>query len=114
MTRVERKNQERIKKKQKKTHVVSDAIYRQKMEDMKIEIIQELFGVVMVSLTQEFGWFSGKFRTRRLDRFLDRFILNMDAHARGENTLEEFNRQCEEFGVKHEVKSMKEKGGILK
>ena len=116
MTRTERKNQERAKKKETKTHVVSDAIYKQKMEDMKIDmkidIIQELFGVVMVSLSQEFGWFAGKYRTQRLGRFLDRFALNMEAHARGENTLADFDRACAEYGVKYEVKAMKEKDAL--
>jgi hypothetical protein len=76
-------------------------------ESMRLEIIQQLFGVVMVSLRDEFGWFQNeKYGVERINRFLDRFNENMEHEGEGNVALNDFNDWCKENNINYEVKKM--------
>ena len=112
MNRAERKRQEREIAKQKNVYVFNEHDYRKKLatmkEDLKIDIVQQLWGVMLVSLRDEFGWFSNKnYGTKRINRFIDRFNENMGHIGEGNVALQDFNEWCQEEGIGYEVRKMR-------
>ncbi len=80
-------------------------------EQMRREIIREMFGVIMISLRDEFGWFkSEKHGTNRVHRFIDRFNENMEYNKEGIAKLKDFNDWCKENDIDYEVRKLS-KGG---
>lgn len=80
-------------------------------EEMRLEIIQQIFGVVIVSLRDEFGWFQNEEHgIDRIHRFIDRFNENMDCENEGNVKLDDFNDWCKENNINYEVRKMA-KGG---
>jgi hypothetical protein len=113
MNRSERKREERAIKKQKNTYVFNEHAYQKELEkvrgEMNREIIRKLFGVIMVSLRDEFKWFRNeKYGQKRIDRFIDRFNDNMEAEEQGYTKLNDYNQWCEENGIMYEIKKIGE------
>jgi hypothetical protein len=97
---------------------IPDHIYKALLADlekqraeMRLEIIQQIFGVVMVSLRDEFGWFQNQEHgIDRLHRFIDRFNENMSYENDGNVKLDDFNEWCKENNIQYQVRKMA-KGG---
>ncbi len=111
MNRAERKRAEREAEKEKKVYIYNEkqmnATLDEKKKYIKLEIIQELFGVMMVSLRDEFGWFSNKLHGKnRINRFITRFNENMAFIDAGETKLKDYNEWCEENNIRYEVRKM--------
>lgn len=110
MNRADRKRFEREQEKQKKVHVFNEYQYKQKIEELrnelKLDIIQQLWGSMIVSLRDEFGWFRGKYGVKRIHRFIDRFNENMVHIDEGNVALDDFNKWCEDEGISYEVRKM--------
>ena len=111
MTRAEIRREQREQMKSNKTYMYNekqvDAIIAAKKEELKLDIIQELFGAMMVSLRDEFGWFSSeKHGKKRIDRFIDRFNENMQFIEDGETKLQDYNEWCEENNIRYQVRKM--------
>jgi hypothetical protein len=76
-------------------------------KQMRLEIIQQIFGVVIVSLRDEFGWFQNEeYGIDRIHRFIDRFNENMEYENEGNVKLDDFNEWCKENNINYEVKKM--------
>ena len=59
-------------------------VLKREKEQMKVDIINQLFGLMLMSVHDEFGWFSSeKFGKKRIDRLVDRFNSNFDAIEKG-------------------------------
>lgn len=110
LNRAERKRLEREQEKQKNVYVFNEYQYKQKIEELrnelKLDIIQQLWGSMIVSLRDEFGWFSGKYGVKRIHRFIDRFNENMAHIDDGNVALDDFNKWCEDEGISYQVKKM--------
>lgn len=78
-----------------------------KREEMRLEIIQQLWGVIIVSLRDEFQFFKNeKHGVNRINRFIDRFNENMLCKEEQNIDLEDFNKWCEENNIKFQVREM--------
>ena len=113
MNRSDKKRAEREAKKLNNVYFYNEKqvneIIAAKKEELNLEIIQKLFGVLMVSLQDEFGWFSSeKFGKKRIDRFITRFNENMSHIEAGDIKLADYDEWCEENNIKYEVKKMSE------
>lgn len=111
MNRVERKRAEREEEKQKKVYIFNEHQYKQKIEELrnelKLDIIQQLWGSMIVSLRDEFKMFSNeRYGVRRIHRFIDRFNENMAHIDDGNVALNDFNKWCEEEGISYQVRKM--------
>ena len=113
MNRADRKREERESKKLNNTYFYNEKQVNEIMAAKKVELTQELvakvFGVIMISMRDEFGWFSSeKHGTKRIHRFIDRFNENMTFVNNDETKLEDYNEWCEENNILYEVKRMSE------
>lgn len=76
-------------------------------EEMRLDIIRQLFGVVIVSLKDEFKIFQNeKYGSKRINRFIDRFNDNMLENEEGNVSLKDFEDWCKENNINYQVKKM--------
>lgn len=113
MNRADRKREERESKKLNNTYLYNEKQVNDIMASKKVELTQELvtkvFGVIMISMRDEFGWFSSeKHGTKRINRFIDRFNENMTFVNNDDTKLEDYNEWCRENNILYEVKRMSE------
>ena len=68
---------------------------------MKADIIDQIFGVMFMSLHDEFKWFSNdNYGPGRINRIMNRFSTNLEYVDNGEISLEECNKWCVGKGIK--------------
>lgn len=105
MSRSDLRRNQRELEKQKNVYVFNEHQYKQKIEelrnDLKLDIIQQLFGAIIISLHDEFG-----FGPKCVNKFIDKFNSNMDCINNGNVSLDDFNNWCNENDIQYQVKKM--------
>ena len=66
--------------------------------------IEAFMGAIILSLHDEFAWFSNdKHGSKRLNRFLDRFNNQFECISKGTVSVDDFNKFCMDKGINYMI-----------